>query len=186
MQLDEQVFLQLVEETDRLAFVDIEATGLRGDYNSVLVVSVKPFNKKPYSFTVKQVGNDQKVVRDAKDAIEEYDAICTYYGKGFDIPMLNTRLLKWGHKPIEKRHHIDLYYTLKYNTLMSRRSLAQVAGLLDLHDQKMGVSPNVWSEIPFKMDEHMPTMVERCESDTEVLCGAYNKTKHLIKEIKKG
>lgn len=185
MQIDEQVFLSLVEETNRLAFVDIEATGLRGDYNSVLVVSVKPYGEAPYSFTIKQVGNDQKVVRDVKEDLEQYDVWCGYYSKGFDLPMLNTRLLKWGQKPIEKRHHIDLYYTLKHNTLMSRRSLAQVAGLLELHDQKMGVSPNVWSEIPFKMSEHMPTMVDRCESDVTVLEQAYDKTKHLIKEIKR-
>ena len=43
LQLAAQSFLDLAERASALAFVDIEATGLRGDYNSVLVVSVKPW-----------------------------------------------------------------------------------------------------------------------------------------------
>ena len=42
MQLDAQDFLRLVESNKSLGFVDIESTGFRGDYNSVLVVSVLP------------------------------------------------------------------------------------------------------------------------------------------------
>jgi uncharacterized protein YprB with RNaseH-like and TPR domain len=83
MQLSESAFLRLSEQAHTLAFVDIEATGLRGDYNSVLVVSIKPYGKKPYSLTIKQAGNDQKVVNEAKKELESYDAWVTYYGKGF-------------------------------------------------------------------------------------------------------
>ena len=186
MNVDEQVFLRLVEDASSLAFVDIEATGLRGDYNSVLVVSIKPYNKKAYSFNIKQAGNDQKVVKDAKDSLESYDVWCTYYGKGFDIPMLNTRLLKWGADPIEKRPHIDLYYTLKYNLLTARRSQGHLLSFLETPEEKMSVSPNVWSEIVGDpTGPAMQTMVKRCESDVKGLEALYNKTKHLIREIKK-
>ena len=149
MNLDTQVYLALVEQTNNLAFWDIEADQLRADYGSVLCASVKPYGKKAYTFSIKAKGNDVKVVRDLKDALEEYQCWCTYYGKGFDLPFINTRLLKWGYPPIESRHHIDLFFTLKSNTIMSRKSLAQFAGLLGKDDQKMGVSPNVWSEMGY-------------------------------------
>jgi hypothetical protein len=64
--------------------------------------------------------------------------------------------------------------------------MAQYAGLLELHDQKMGVSPNVWTDILGQpRGQAMRTMVARCESDTEVLKQLYIKTKHLVKEIKR-
>jgi uncharacterized protein YprB with RNaseH-like and TPR domain len=186
MQLNEEVFLSLVEETHSLAFVDIEATGLRGDYNSVLVVSIKPYGQKPYSFHIKQAGNDQKVVKDAKAEMEKYQCWCTYYGKGFDIPMLNTRLLKWGSPPIDKRPHIDMYFSLKSNLLTARKSQGHLLSFLETPEEKMSVTPNAWSEIVGDPSgPHMKTMIKRCESDVEGLEALYNKTKHIIREIKR-
>lgn len=185
MKIDTQKYLDLVENAGDLVFWDIEATGLKGNYNSVLCVSLKPFNGKPYTFKVSQVGNDQKVVREVKEALESYHCWCTFYGKGFDVPMLNTRLLKWGLQPIESRHHIDMYYMLKANTNLSGRSMSAAAAFLRTPEQKMSVGPHVWSEMPFEM-KHMNTMVKRCESDCGVLEDVYSKTRHLIKDIRNG
>jgi uncharacterized protein YprB with RNaseH-like and TPR domain len=184
LKVDTQQYLDLVETHPYgIVFWDLEANGLKGDYNSVLCGSLKPFGKKPYTFSIKQVGNDQRVVRELGHELEKYFVWCTYYGKGFDVPMLNTRRLKWGLTPVAKRFHIDMYYSLKSKTLMARRSMAAVAGFLGTPEQKMSVSQNVWSEIAFKTDEHMPTMIERCESDCAVLEDVYRKTRHLLGEI---
>lgn len=184
MQLDEQVALDLLEDSGDLCFLDIEANGLRADYSSILVVSIKPYGKAPYSKVINQVGNDVGLAMWAKEELESYVCWCTYYGKGFDIPFLNTRLLKWGKLPINKRHHLDMYYTLKANTLVSRRSMAQMAGFLNLENQKMGVSPNVWSEVGLNK-KNLKIMQERCESDVTVLEDLYKKSRHVIREIKK-
>lgn len=186
MKIDPQKYLDLVENSGDLVFWDIEATGLKGDYNSVICVSFKPYDQEPYTFSIKAVGNDQKVVREVKEELEKYHCWCTYYGKGFDVPMLNTRLLKWGLDPIQSRHHIDMYFTLKANTLTGHRSMGHMANWLGTPEQKMGVSANVWSEMGFKLNEHLPLMIERCESDTAVLEDVYKKTRHLIKDIKNG
>jgi uncharacterized protein YprB with RNaseH-like and TPR domain len=186
MNVDTQEYLDMVEETGRLATWDIEATQLNADLGSMLCASVKPYGKKPYTFKVKAVGNDVKILRDLKDCLEEYHCWLTYYGKGFDVPFVNTRLLKWGYAPIDTRHHIDLFFTLKSNTKMSSKGLGRFLSLLGTDEQKMGVSQNVWSEMGFKLNTHMPLMVKRCESDTIGLEGLYDKTRHIIKEIKKG
>lgn len=185
MQIDVSDYLSLVERTNELAFFDIESTGFKADYDSTLCVSIKPYGKKPFTFSVKQVGNDQKVVREVRDILSEYQCWGTYYGKGFDVPFLNTRLLKWGLAPLEQRHHLDMYFTLKPKVSMSRKSLSQVAGFLRVHDDKIGVSPNVWSEISFDM-KHMKEMVNRCEGDCITLEQIYDKTKHMVREIKRG
>ena len=184
MRIDAQTFLRLVENAKTIVFLDIEATGLRGDYNSVLVVSARPFGSAAKTFSVKQPGNDQKVVREAKEYLESADAWVTYYGKGFDLPMLNTRLLRWGQPPIEKRPHIDLYYTLKYNLLMARRSQGHLLSWLQTPEEKMSVSAEAWNEVLANPKKAMKKMVERCNSDTEGLQALYNRTRHLIHDIK--
>lgn len=185
LELDPQIFLRLVEKAGTLGFVDIEATGLKGDYNSVLVVSIKPFGKKATSYCIKQAGNDQKVVKDAKEALEKLDCWATYYGKGFDIPMLNTRLLKWGSDPIAKKPHIDMYYTLKYNLLTARKSQGHLLSWLETPESKMTVSAEDWNRILADTEGTMKTMVKRCESDTKGLEALYKRTKHLIRDIKR-
>lgn len=186
MRIEVPDYLKLIEKTHQLATWDIEATQLNADLGSVLCASVKPYGKKPYTFKVKQVGNDIRVLRDLKDALQEYQCWLTYYGKGFDLPFVNTRLLKWGFPGLEHRHHIDLYFTAKANFRMSGKSLGRVASLLGTDDQKMGVPQSVWSEMGYRIATHMPIMVKRCESDCIVLEGIYDKTKHIIREIKKG
>lgn len=185
MNIDTQEYLDLIEATSRLVFVDIEASGLRGDYNSVLCVSFKPYDRPAYSIAVKQAGNDQKVVREAKDELERYSAWCGYFSKGFDIPMLNTRLLKWGIKPIVKRPHIDMYWLLKSHILTARRSQGHLLSWLETPEEKMTVSAEVWNRILSNTKEEMPLMIQRCESDVAGLEALYKRTRHLITEIKR-
>lgn len=185
MNVDPQEYLDLVEQASKIVFVDIEAIGLRGDYNSVICVSFKPYGQVAYTLAIKQVGNDERVVREAKKELERYCAWVTYYGKGFDIPMLNTRLLKWNYLPIEKRFHLDLYFSLKANLLTARKSQGHLLSWLGTPEQKVGLGASVWSELPFKMKEHLPTMIGRCESDVAGLEALYKKTRHLIKELKR-
>lgn len=186
MQIEAQSFLRLVESSNKICFFDIEATGLRGDYNSVLVASIKPFKGKPISYNISQAGNDKAVVRCTKSLLEEYDCWVTYYGKGFDIPMINTRLLKWGYEPVEKRHHVDLYYSLKANLLTARRSQAHILSWLDTPEQKMTVGADIWNQIVENpRGPAMKTMIQRCESDVEGLQTLYERTRHVIQDIKR-
>ena len=107
----------------------------------------------------------------------------TYYGKMFDIPFLNTRLLRWEMEPLTKKPHLDLYFTLRSAILTGRRSQGHLLSFLQLPEQKMGVSATVWSEITADPKKHMPTMARRCNRDTAGLRALYKKTRHLIREI---
>lgn len=184
--LETQDFLRLTEGANTLLFVDIEATGLRGDYNSILVVSALPYrNEKAVTMKVGQPGNDRKLVREAKEVLEDHDCWVTYYGKGFDLPMLNTRLLKWGLRPIEKRPHVDLYFTLKSNLLTARRSQAHLLEWLETPETKMTIGADVWNQVLHNFSAAIETLVQRCESDVRGLRGLYEKTKHIIVDIKR-
>ena len=187
MQVDVQKYLDLVENANTLGFFDIESTGFRGDYNSILVGSIKCFyEKNPRTFKVARPGNDKAVVRQLKDNLEALDVWVTYYGKGFDIPMLNTRLLKWGYKPVEKRPHLDLYYSLKAHIHTSRKSQAHLLEWLKVPEGKMTVSADVWNEVLANpTGEPMQILVKRCESDVRTLQGLYRRTRHVIEDLKR-
>lgn len=183
MKIDAQEYLTLLEQTGGLVFFDIEASGLRGDYNSVLVVSGKSYGKKPTSFSVTRAGRDRGVVRAAKEYLESQKLWVSYYGKGFDIPMLNTRLLKHGLEPIEKRPHLDLYFTLKSNILTARKSQSHLLAWLGTPEQKMSVSADVWNQMASDIKKHMPKMIARCESDCAGLEALYRQTRHIVRDI---
>lgn len=185
MQIDSQTYLDLAEGAGQVVFWDLEATGLKGDYNSILVSSFKEYGKEPFSLNVEAVGNDVKVARETKDILESYQTIVTYYGKGFDLPMLNTRLAKWKRMPANPLYHIDLYFSLKPKFLMGRKSLGSLLSFFGTPEQKMSVNADAWSEMGFNMKKHMPTMIKRCESDVIGLEDLYRKTRHHIKEIKR-
>jgi hypothetical protein len=180
-----------------LVTFDIEATGLNGDYNSVICVSLKPYGKKPYTFKIDKPGGDRSVVRAAKEALEAADCWVGYYSKMFDIRMLNTRLLRYGIKPIEKRPHIDMYFVLSSAVNTSRRSQGHYLSWLEVDDddtaaghtaagkplRKMGVSADVWAKLVGNLGKYLPTMVRRCESDVCGLEGLLKRTEHLVQEI---
>ncbi len=186
MQIDTQTYLDLAEDAGKIVFWDLEATGLKGDYNSIICSSFKPYGEKPFTISIAALGNDQRVVRETKEVLESYQTVVTYYGKGFDMPMLNTRLAKWKLLPVEQMYHVDMYFSLKSKFLFGRgKSLGSFLDFFGTPEQKMSVSSNVWSEMGYDLKKHMPTMIKRCESDVIGLEDLYKKTRHLIKEIKR-
>jgi len=117
--------------------------------------------------------------------LEKYSVWCGYYSKGFDIPMLNTRLLRWRQAPIEKRMHLDMYYSLKYALLTARKSQGHLLSWLGTPQQKMGVSASVWSDILNDVEGQMPEMIARCESDVKGLEALYKRTRHVVRDLKR-
>lgn len=185
-QVETADFLRLTKAAGTLVCWDIETTGREADYASVLVISAKPYGRKPVSFVVEQVGNDRKVIREAREFLEKFDLWVTYYGMGFDVPFLNTRLLRHHQPPLAPKHHIDLYYKLKGKTLVGRRSMAHYAEFLRLRQKKMALAPDVWADAPVQPNVSLPALTRRCESDTQVLEALLEETSPLIREIKRG
>ena len=190
MQIDAQDFLRLVEKAKTLVTWDIESTGLGGDYNSILVLSAKSYGVSAIkTFAVSKPGIDRTLVREARDYLNQADCWITYYGKGFDVKMLNTRLLEHNMAPLRKVPHIDMYFTLKPKLLTKRKSQGHLLNWLETENdqgkiaEKMSVSANVWNKVIADPGKYMPRMRARCESDCRGLESLYRRTKHLIGDI---
>lgn len=185
MQLKTQEFVELAEKAGEIVFFDIECTSLGPDYGSVLVASFKPLGKKPISVPVVTPGDDLVVVSQAADILKNFKLWVSYYGKGFDVPFLQARLLRHGLPQLDKRPHADMYFSLRRTLNLSRGSMAHIAAWLKLPEQKMGVSADVWSQVISDPKTHLKTLVARCESDCAVLEKLWHKTRHLVKDIKR-
>lgn len=182
MQLKAEEALPLLELSNKLAFVDIESANLNADFGTCVVVSVKPYNGKPVTFTAPP-GRDKQLLRDATAEMHKYQCWVTFFGRRFDVPFLNSRLLYHGLPLLEKRHHIDLWMTMKMRTHLSRRNQAHLLNWLGTPESKMSVSPNVWAEMAVKPSEKLEILRERCESDVIGLQAMYERVKHAISEV---
>ena len=192
MNLDTQQFLRLVEANHTLHFIDTESQGREGDYGRMYVVSSKPYGKSSVTLSLGENLCDRGLMRDAKVLLEQAAAWVTFYGKGHDVPLINTRLIRWGYKPLEPRPHIDLYYQLKYKLKTGRKSQAhllefledtmRVMGIEPQH--KMTVSPNTWSDLPTRFSRNIKILRDRCASDVAGLEALYRVTSHLIRDVK--
>lgn len=186
MQLDHRLFLQMAKDSGRLCTFDIEATGLSGDYNSVLVVSIKEFGQpKVKTFAVSRPGEDKQVVRDAIEELSKYACWISYYGKGFDVPMLQARALLHRLPPLEKQCHVDMFFQLVSKVKTARKSQAHFLRWLGTPEQKMDMSPQEWNDVLSNPKQAIKKMIARCESDVVGLEGLFKRTEHLILNVTK-
>lgn len=184
MQVDAQVYLKLIEQAIEggMAFVDIESANLNADFGTIVTVSVKPYGHLPITLTAKP-GNDKRLLKDLVKLMDKFNLWVTFYGKLFDIPFINSRLMMHGMAPLPKKHHLDLYWTVKSNTHISRRNQGHLLNWLRVPEEKMSVSPNVWAELAANYDENIQTLIKRCESDVVGLEALYEKVKLFVREI---
>lgn len=186
MQLEAQDYLRLVESNKSIVVLDTESFGFNADFGTLICGSVKQVNGDTDTYHIEQLGNDRKVARELKERLEDADAWVTFYGKGHDIPFINTRLLRHGLKPVGLRPHIDMYYQLKYKLKMASKSQAAFASWLDLPEKKMSVSADTWASMGANFDKNLKVIIKRCESDVATLDQLYQRCKHLIRDIKRG
>lgn len=185
MQVDVQDFLRLVETASTLFCWDTETAGRDMDYGGVYTVAIKPYGKAPVLISRRKGQSDKYLVRDAADYLNEADCWVTYYGKGFDVGVMNTRLLRWCLPPLESKLHIDLYFSIQPKIRLGSKSQASLLAFLGTDQQKMSVPPTAWSDVNEDFEKNIAILGARCISDAVGLEAGYDKTKHLIKDIKR-
>jgi uncharacterized protein YprB with RNaseH-like and TPR domain len=163
---------------------DIETTNLDASIGMILCACVKEMGGETFTAVSRMPEggfmDDHEVVVQIRDWLEEYDYVCTYYGTGFDIPYLNTRLLIHGERPINRIRHVDLYYTAKFQLKLHSNRLAVVAETLFGNSDKTRVLGPVWTRAAQGDPEAMKYIVDHCQIDVEVLERVFNHLRGFI------
>lgn len=162
----------------RTCVLDIETTGLKSDFGRVICGVIKEYGtrREAVSYVPKNYLDDSKCLLKIRDRLNQFDIVVTHYGKGFDIPFLNSRLFQNGEERVKKMFHVDTYYIAKHKLkTQSRKSLKSLGDTLQLGEQKMGVPRWVWNGARDGSRECIEKLVDRCVSDVLMTEELYTK-----------
>lgn len=172
----------------RVGVVDIESTGLSADFAIAFCVVCKIYGRDEVKIfrlelqSLDLLKAEKRMLRKVRNYLRGLDGVITYYGTGFDMPFLRTRMLAYGMTPIGKIRHLDLYYTVRRTMRLSRNRLMNAVELLQQGDgtisDKGRVAPALWVKALYARSEHaLNEIVEHCVQDVHALEGALIKLK---------
>ena len=176
----------------KVALFDIEATSLRGDFGMVLCAVVKQYGKDDGCVFKLDFSNpdlldaERQMLNEIKDYIESFDGVIGYFSSKYDMPMLRTRMLYHGIKPIPKCKHLDLYFTIKRHVNTTSRRMERVADLMRVNSdrllpEKTKLDINEWIRVANGRDEKsLDYIVQHCICDVEILEGILNQVKDFV------
>ena len=169
---------------------DIEASSLNASYGMLLCVccgnvgeeKIDKFNLHDYKKRGDSVFEaERKLLIDLSARLTEADVWLTWYGKRYDLPFVNSRLLKHDLPVLDPRHpHIDGWQTCKYRLKLPSNRLATIQDFLGTPNAKTKITPDDWLLAMSGDRTAMGTILHHCILDIEVLKQVYEKIKPLI------
>lgn len=125
--------------------------------------------------------DDSKLVEAYARRLEEFDVLYSWNGKLFDIPVINSRLLKNDLKPCEPQMHVDLMYKATGSALaIGRKSLENVSKYFEVNNSKTPLDVRIWEKADHGDKEAYELIIEHCEADVLVLRDVFGKLKKLV------
>ena len=192
----------------KLVFWDTENTGLEADFGTMISFGskvVEYVNGKPkpgkvevkslldfrerckHCHTLKDSINDLELVRYGVSVLKDADIWVTWYGKRYDVPFLQTRLLEHRKKisaserilPTMRKRHIDGWEISRYRLKLRSNRLKTVTEFLGIH-QKTPILPSMWKLAKTGDSRSIKYVNEHCYHDVLALEEAYDALKPLI------
>ena len=141
----------------RVGYLDIEATGLQGNFAHMLSLFIKVQGQKKYYSSIimkKEIFDgdfDKRLVKELLVAFEHFDVLYTHYGSDyrFDLPFIRTRVYR--HK-LEKmlpqfmeKFILDTFSIAKAKLKLHSNRLDSIADALGITNiKKTPLSPSIW------------------------------------------
>lgn len=173
--------------TPRIGFFDIEATNLKATFGLCLCVGFMEMNDKKvqcpslldFPAKHKDYTQDRELLKYVQSELSKFDMLVSYNGVMYDIPFLQTRLLKHGLPVIPPITHVDLYFLAKHKLSMHSKRLDAVAEFFNLSERKTKINFDAWMNATLGHKPAMNEVVHHCKQDVLVLREAYLKLRSL-------
>jgi len=139
--------------TERVGFLDIEASNLKADFGYIISYCIKKENGKilEYILSPKEIRNyhfDKHLIEKLCNDIIKFDRIIVYWGKNwrFDIPFVRSRAIFWnvdfpGYKEL---YVTDVWNDVKSKLCLHRSRLADACNFLDIPAKTHPLKPMIW------------------------------------------
>lgn len=168
---------------------DIESTGLKMDFATILCIGYKWLGEKKvyvpsimdYEGWEEDVTNDKKLVADFLKVYNSADMNITYFGTNFDRKAITAKALEHDLPLPANVPMVDLFYTVKSNLAISRKSLQNVGYYLGLSNEKSPVEGKIWRRAMGGHAKSISFIKSHCVADVNVLEEAYLKLRPLIR-----
>lgn len=169
---------------ERVGYLDIESTGLKGNWDYMLCWCIKEVGGKILGrhLTPREITKykfDKDLTKELIEAVKGFDRIITYYGIRFDIPFIKTRAEKWGldFPAYRDLWQTDLYFIAKANLLLHSTRLMHVCDLLGIPNKEHKLDPDIWMKAK---SGHIPSLewiFTHCQEDVISLEMAHDRLK---------
>lgn len=173
----------------RIIAWDLETTNLNANYGYILCMGWKVIGEKKthlikisdYPLHQKQITNDREVIKKAREVLTDADGWVTWFGRYFDEPFLNSRLIE--HKlnplpPMSTKNHVDGWAISRYKLKLNSNRLATVSSFLGV-EEKTPISGPHWVKAMAGNTKSLNYVYKHCTQDVIVLEQVYNRIKML-------
>ena len=177
----------------KLGYVDIEVDNLKANFGNMLTWAIKEKDGKVCTDQITQEEifseiYDRRIVQSLVDKLREFKIIVSYYGKGFDLKYIRTKALKYGidfpgftpqinskghYVVLPEIFHFDLYYTVKRNLALHRKSLEVVTNYFGI-DGKTPIKHEVWLRAKYGHKDALAEVLEHNMQDVIILEKLHN------------
>jgi len=120
---------------ERFAFIDIETTGLSGGAGTyAFLIGAGRFEQDVFrlaQFFLQDPSQEPALLRALEEFLAPCQAVVSYNGKTFDVPIINTRYITNGYPPLLRdTAHIDLLHLARriWKLRLSRCTLGDIEG----------------------------------------------------------
>lgn len=180
------------ENGGKILLFDLETTDLSADRGHILCAAAKWVGEdtvlkfsidetKRYGTKPSTFFDDSGIVRRLIPLLEEADAVVAHFGKGFDVPYLNTRAFYHGITPPAPYTLIDTWAIAKSQLRLSRNSLGNVADHFGTVYRKTHLPWSTWQLAQYGCRESLAQLLKYCVNDINVLESVYLRLRPVIK-----
>lgn len=173
--------------------LDLETSDLEADRGVILCCSYESSKEPGKVRTLRQDrlnpgwkrgdrGNDKELVKRICKLVREHDIIVAHNGSRFDIPMLRTRALRWGLRPLQEVKLVDPCTIAFRKFKLRSNSLGRIADYVGIKDKKTPLDMSTWADATLRGSKQaMNLIVKHCEADIRVLSGILSFVKPYIR-----
>lgn len=171
----------------KITIWDTESSDLYATWGSLLCFTYMDVSEKKahikrisdYPLFKTDPTNDRELVKDIKKILDKSDMWFTWFGTKHDVPLINSRLIYHGFKPLKPVAHVDGWRVAKDKLRLPRNSLMMVSSFLEI-EEKTPIKPATWKRA---RAGHLPSLryvYEHGLQDTIVTKQAYERMLPLI------
>lgn len=173
----------------RILLYDIECTSLQADFGVLLCVGWKWLGSKRVNVFKIDLSNTGKFQVEERKLLNRFlkvynsaDMVITYNGKLFDQKYIQAKAVHFSERTPQNPPHVDLYWTVKHNFKISRKSLQNAAYYFGLSNEKTPVEGQIWLRAAMGDKSALRYIVAHCRADVLVLEELYLKLRSYVRQ----